>query len=124
MVTSATTFSRSGLSDWVVQRFSAIVLAVYTVVVLGWLICTGSDVNYANWSAFMGCIAMRIGSTLVLLSLVAHAWVGLWSVLTDYVTTRQIGSVATALRLIAQFGIAVVLFAILVWGLVVVWGGL
>jgi len=32
---SATSFSRSGLSDWLIQRVSAIILAAYTVWLFG-----------------------------------------------------------------------------------------
>jgi succinate dehydrogenase / fumarate reductase membrane anchor subunit len=34
---SATSFSRSGVSDWILQRVSAVILAVYFVVIIGWL---------------------------------------------------------------------------------------
>ena len=37
---SATSFSRSGLSDWLLQRVSAIVLAAYTVWLGGWFLIT------------------------------------------------------------------------------------
>ena len=36
MVTSATSLGKSGLSDWIIQRVTAVVIAVYVVVVLGW----------------------------------------------------------------------------------------
>ena len=36
---SATSFSRSGTSDWIAQRVSAVILAVYFVVIVGWLLC-------------------------------------------------------------------------------------
>ena len=35
MVTSATSLTRSGLSDFVVQRVSAVILALYTLCVVG-----------------------------------------------------------------------------------------
>jgi hypothetical protein len=35
---SATSFSRSGVSDWIAQRVSAVILAVYFVVIVGWLL--------------------------------------------------------------------------------------
>jgi succinate dehydrogenase / fumarate reductase membrane anchor subunit len=35
MVTSATNFSRTGLSDWLVQRVSAVVLLAYSLFVFG-----------------------------------------------------------------------------------------
>ncbi len=34
------------------------------------------------------------------LSLIAHAWIGMWQVFTDYVTTRQMGPSAKGLRLV------------------------
>ncbi len=36
---------------------------------------------------------------LAILSLIAHAWIGMWQVFTDYVTTRQMGPSAKGLRL-------------------------
>jgi succinate dehydrogenase / fumarate reductase membrane anchor subunit len=43
---------------------------------------------------------MKILSLLAVLSLVAHAWIGMWQVFTDYVTTRQMGPSASGLRLV------------------------
>ena len=63
---SATSFSRSGTSDWIAQRVSAVILAVYFVVIVGWLLCT-SEVNYDAWHSFMTCTTMRIFSVLALL---------------------------------------------------------
>ena len=62
MVTSVTSLGRNGLSDWLIQRVSAAILAVYTVVVLGWLITQG-EVTYDAWSGFMGCLLMQIANT-------------------------------------------------------------
>ena len=38
MVTNVTSFSRNGLSDFVLQRVTAVVLAVYTLCVVGWFL--------------------------------------------------------------------------------------
>ncbi|MHC9036599.1 succinate dehydrogenase, hydrophobic membrane anchor protein, partial [Cobetia marina] len=38
MVNNITNFSRSGLSDWVLQRVSAVVLAAYSVFMVGYLL--------------------------------------------------------------------------------------
>ncbi|MFN3714342.1 MAG: succinate dehydrogenase, hydrophobic membrane anchor protein [Alcanivoracaceae bacterium] len=122
MVTSVTSLGRSGVADWLVQRVSAVILAVYTVVVLGWLVSQG-EVSYEAWSAFMGCAAMKIANTFVIVSICAHAWIGLWTVTTDYLTTRQIGSTATGLRLLVQLVIALLTLVFLLWGLMIIWGG-
>ncbi len=118
---SATSFSRSGLSDWIIQRVSAVILAVYFVVIVGWLICAG-DVTYTAWHDFMTTTCMRIFSLLAILSLAAHAWIGMWTVFTDYLTVRQMGTKASFIRLLAQIGMALVIFVYVVWGIMILWG--
>lgn len=121
MVTAATTFSRSGLSDWIVQRFTAVVLAAYTLLIVGYLVLN-PDLTYAQWSAFFSHICVRIFSFIVLVSIVAHGWIGLWLVLTDYVTTRLMGSPALAIRIIVLTVYALVNMVFLVWGVEILWG--
>ncbi len=119
---SATSFSRSGLSDWIVQRVSAVILAVYFVVVLGFIVCQGSAMTYELWSGFMLSTAMRIFTLLSILALAAHAWIGIWTVLTDYITTTQMGNKAVFLRLLLQVAMALVIFVFVVWGVQILWG--
>ena len=57
MVTSVTSFGRSGLYDWVVQRFTAIVLLAYTLCV-GSFVLLHPHLDYATWRGFFplpGC---------------------------------------------------------------------
>ena len=122
MVTSVTSLSRNGMSDWLIQRVSAVILAVYTIVVLGWLLTQG-EVSYEAWSGFMGCLVMQIANTFMIIAVGAHAWVGLWTVTTDYLTTRQLGAAGTVARLFAQLVIALLTLVYLLWGLVIIWGG-
>ncbi len=121
MRNSATSFSRSGLSDWLVQRVSAYILGLYFVVVLGYVVCN-SPLGYAQWHAFMTCNVMRIFSLLAVLALAAHAWIGMWTVFTDYVTERQMGAKANILRLVLQTGMALFIFVCVVWGIQILWG--
>jgi succinate dehydrogenase / fumarate reductase, membrane anchor subunit len=120
MVTSVTSFGRSGLSDWLLQRFTALVLLTYTLCVGSFLLLQ-SPVDYAAWRDYMAHPAMRVFSSMALLSLVVHAWIGLWSVSTDYLTVRTLGPRATALRVLFQGGYAAVLFAYLIWGFRILW---
>lgn len=126
-MTSATALGRNGVQDWVIQRVSAVILGIYTVGMLGWFVCQ-SPVDYATWQGLNACLAMRIVNTLVLLSLVAHAWVGVWSILTDYVTrprmqTVGLGDYATALRFAMEVVTFLWLFGSLAWGAVIIWAG-
>ncbi len=122
MVRAVTNFGRSGLSDWLVQRVSGVVLLAYFLVVGIYLLCNGEGLDYATWSGFFDGTFMRVFSTAAVLSVVAHAWIGLWAVSTDYLTERMMGGRATVLRLLFQAASAVVLFTYLVWGIQILWG--
>ena len=121
MVTAVTNLGRSGLYDWVVQRASAVVLLAYFLFIACFLL-TNPGLGYAEWKGLFGHTAMRVFSMLALLSLCAHAWIGLWGVSTDYLTTRLLGAKATALRLAFQAAYTIVLFSYLVLGIQVLWG--
>lgn len=122
MVTSVTSFGRSGLSDWLVQRVSAVVLAAYFIFMGGYLLLNGSGLDYQQWVALHQGIVMRVFSLLAILSLAAHAWIGLWAVLTDYVTARLMGPKATVLRILLQLGMIVVTAIYVVWAINILWG--
>lgn len=127
MMNSATTLGRSGLSDWLVQRISAVILGIYTIGLLGWFLCQ-SPVDYAAWQGLNACTAMRIANTLALLALIAHAWIGVWTILTDYVTRPRmaavgLGDYATALRIVLEVVTFLWLFGSLAWGAVIIWAG-
>ena len=121
VVKSVTSFARNGVADWIVQRVSGVVLLAYFVVVGGYLLSAGSSLDYAQWSAFFSSTFMRVFSTAAVLSVVAHAWIGLWAVSTDYLTERMMGSKGLALRLAFQALSGVVLFTYLVWGIQILW---
>lgn len=121
MVTAVTSLGRSGLSDWLIQRFTAVVLAAYTVFIVAFILLH-PQLTYEEWSALHNQLWMRIFSLLVLVSLAAHGWIGLWAVLMDYVTSRMMGGKAFFLRVSALTIYAVVTMAYLVWGIEILWG--
>ena len=75
MVTSVTSFSRTGLSDWLIQRVTSLVLLAYFLLIANQL--TGS-VDYTSWRALFDQTWMKVFTLMAALSLVAHAWIGLW----------------------------------------------
>lgn len=114
---SATGLTGSGSRDWVVQRLSAIVLAVYTLVVFGWILChsLSNTLDYVNWHDFMMALPMKLFSLLTILALAGHAWIGMWTIFTDYIN----GSVAVRLVLQAATVISIVVFVL--WGVQIFW---
>jgi len=121
MITNVTSFGRSGLSDWLLQRTTAIVMAVYVVFVTFYLL-TNPDLQYDQWLALNSHICMKVLNVLTVLSIAIHAWIGLWAVLTDYVTVRLLGPKATPLRIIFQLGMILVTLVYVIWALDIVWG--
>ena len=94
MVTNVTNFSRSGLYDWMAQRVSAVVLAAYFLFLLGYLLFN-PGLTYADWHGLFSHTVMRIFSLLALVALSVHAWVGMWTISTDYLTPMALGKAAT-----------------------------
>ncbi len=118
MVTAVTSLARSGLADWLVQRVSAVILLAYFGYV-GFLLLGGID--YAQWSALFDRSWMKVFTLLALLSLAAHAWIGMWGVLTDYLTERLLGPKGNVLRIGVQLLVSLALVVYVIWGVQVVW---
>lgn len=112
-IKSATGLTGSGSRDWIMQRISAVVLAVYSIVVVGFFLF--NDVNFEAWQGFMMSLPMKLFSLVAVLSLVAHAWVGMWTVFTDYVKS-------SGLRLVLQSLVIIAVLVYLFWGVMIFWG--
>jgi len=119
MVIAVTSLGRSGLYDWLMQRVSAVILLAYFLYV-GWVVACGVD--YGAWKELFSLTWMRVFSMLALVSLVVHAWVGLWSVFTDYFTERMLGATGNMLRLVAEVVCGIAMFTYVVWGIQILWG--
>lgn len=114
MVTSITSFGRSGLYDWMIQRVTAIILMLYTIFMIGYLLMSPAQ-DYEQWKALFDNTAMRIFSLLAILSFAAHVWIGLWSVSTDYIK-------ATGVRFMFQSATGLLTFIYVTWGIQILWG--
>ena len=118
MVTAVTSFGRSGLSDWLVQRVSAVILLAYFIT-LG--VSIGDGVTYAEWKALFEQTWMRVFSVMAVLSLAAHAWIGIWAVLTDYLTERMMGAKGNVLRFVCQILSSLAVFVYVIWTIQILW---
>ena len=121
MVTSVTSFGRSGLYDWLIQRVGGSVMAAYVIFIVAYL-ALNPELTYEQWHALFGQLWVRVFSLVTLLSFISHAWIGLWAVLTDYLTVRMMGPKATVLRIFAQMVLGGVAITYLVWGIEILWG--
>jgi len=114
MVTSITSFGRSGLYDWMIQRVTAVVLLCYTIFMIGYL-AFGADLSYDMWKGLFEGTAMRIFTLLAVLSFAAHVWIGMWSVSTDYIKP-------TGARFLFQSACGLLTFIYVVWSIQILWG--
>ncbi len=121
MVMNVTNLGRSGLSDWIVQRFSAIILAAYSLCILA-SFAMNPDMDFETWSSIFDNNAMRLFSLITLLALCAHAWIGMWTISTDYMTSLQLGKSATFFRIMFQAGCVLLIAVYLLWGIQIFWG--
>ncbi len=119
MVRSVTSFGRSGLSDWLVQRVSGVILLAYFLYIGAALI---GGVDYLAWREMFAGTGMRVFTLLALLSLAAHAWIGMWAVSTDYMTERLMGAKGNVLRIAFQIACSLVIFVYVIWGIQILWG--
>ena len=114
MVTNITSLTGNGLKDWLIQRVTAVILGVYFVA-LGLFFLSHPHCTYHHWSAFYQHPFFKIVNVIAILALVKHAWIGLWTITTDYLS-------CACLRVGLQMLILLGLFAELVWFLMILWG--
>ena len=95
-----------GLRDWLAQRISAVIMAVYSVIVV-WIVLAEAPLRYEAWKALFARGWMRVATLLFGVSLAWHMWVGVRDILMDYVKPDGIRltlQVATLLTIAAYLG--------------------
>lgn len=103
-----------GLRDWLAQRVTAVVMALYTLIVLfGFL--TGTNFSYEGWAGLFAQQWFKIATFVTFLSLFYHAWVGMRDVWMDYVTK------SVALRLVFQVATLLWLIGCAGWAAQIIW---
>lgn len=120
-VRNVTSLSRSGLSDWLLQRVSAVILGAYMLWLLG-SILLAPEMSYSEWRDLFDSTFMRLFSLITLLAVCVHAWVGMWTIGTDYLRPAHVGKSATTIRLIYQAGCVLLIVVYLLWGISIFWG--
>jgi succinate dehydrogenase / fumarate reductase membrane anchor subunit len=102
-----------GTRDWLAQRVTAVVMAVYTLLAIA-LVVPKLPFTYVSWQALFAQGWMRIATLLFMLSLAWHAWVGARDILMDYV--RHDG-----LRLALQVLTVLLLAGYVSWAIEILW---
>jgi succinate dehydrogenase / fumarate reductase, membrane anchor subunit len=73
-----------GFRDWLSQRVTAVLMALFTLVLLVQVIF-GGEMGYVKWSGIFAAQWMKVLTFIVIVSLAYHVWVGMRDVWMDYI---------------------------------------
>ena len=103
-----------GLRDWLAQRITAALMALFTLLVLAQVIFSKGPIGYDKWSGIFSSQWMKTLTFVVIVALLLHVWVGMRDIWMDYVKPASINLVLndfTIVWLVACAG----------WGIQVLW---
>ena len=103
-----------GLSAWLLQRLTAVVMAAYTLVV-AFVLLACPPASHEEWKNLFASGYSRVATMLFMVALLYHAWVGVRDIIMDYVKP-------TGIRLALQAAAGTVLVYYLVWSASILWG--
>ena len=99
-----------GIRDWLVQRATAVLMALFTIVLLARVLLSSGPIGYDTWAAIFAPQWMKALTFAVIVALIWHAWVGACSIWYDYgkpAGVRLLLQALTAIWLVACGGWAV-----------------
>lgn len=102
-----------GLGDWLKQRFTAVAMIVYTLILMV-AFFGGRNFSYDGWAGLFSHAWMKVATLIAFFSLAFHAWVGVRDIWMDYVKP-------TAIRLLLQVGTIAWLVACVAYLVIVLW---
>lgn len=112
MVSRVVTGAQYGLRDWLAQRITAAVMALYSAGMAGWLL--SHDLDYDMWTSLFSHDLVRTLTLLFLLSLFYHAWVGVRDIVMDYVKPA-------GMRLLLHAAVILLLILYAIWSVQILW---
>ncbi|MDR2852266.1 MAG: succinate dehydrogenase, hydrophobic membrane anchor protein [Burkholderiaceae bacterium] len=103
-----------GLRDWLAQRLTGALMALFTIVVLVQVLFTSGPIGFEAWSGIFAHQWMKVLSFAVVVALAYHAWIGVRDIWMDYV--QPVG-----VRLVLEFLSIVWLVGCLGWAVEALW---
>jgi succinate dehydrogenase membrane anchor subunit len=103
-----------GLRDWLSQRITAALMAIFTLLVLAQVVFSRGPIGYDKWAGIFAAQWMKVLTFVVIASLLWHVWVGMRDVWMDYIKPVW-------LRLTLQVFTIVWLTACAGWAIQVLW---
>jgi succinate dehydrogenase / fumarate reductase membrane anchor subunit len=114
MVNRVVVGAHYGLRDWLIQRVTAVVMALFSVAMAGYLLLQ-SHMDYDGWTELFSSQLVRTFTLLFLMSLFYHAWIGMRDIVMDYVKSA-------AVRLLIHVLVILALLLYTIWSVEILWG--
>lgn len=103
-----------GLRDWLAQRVTAALMALFTLLVLAQVLFTKGPIGYDKWAGIFSSQWMKVLTFVVIIAMLYHVWVGMRDIWMDYI--KPVG-----VRLGLQVFTLVWLIACAGWAIQVLW---
>ena len=103
-----------GVRDWLAQRITAALMALFTLLLLAQVIFSKGPIGYDKWAGIFSSQWMKVLTFTIIIALAYHVWVGMRDIWMDYI--KPVG-----LRLALQVFTMVWLLACAGWGIQVLW---
>ena len=103
-----------GLRDWLAQRITAGLMALFTLILLAQVLFTSGPLGYEVWAGIFAAQWMKLLTFVVVIALLYHVWVGMRDIWMDYV--KPVG-----VRLVLHVFTLVWLVACAGWAFSVLW---
>ena len=103
-----------GLRDWLAQRVTAALMALFSLLVLAQVLLTKGPIGYDKWAGIFSSQWMKVLTFVVIIAMLYHVWVGMRDIWMDYI--KPVG-----VRLGLQVFTLVWLIACAGWAIQVLW---
>lgn len=114
MLNRVVTGAHYGLRDWLAQRVTAVIMALFVLFIAGYLLLQ-PVVNYDVWTSLFSNNVTRSFALLFLLCLFYHAWIGVRDIVMDYVKPAGV-------RFIIHVVVILALLMYAIWSVQILWG--
>jgi len=105
--------ARRGTEIWLLQRASALLMAVCLPLLLAYVLLQGPH-DYWTWRALFAPLPAKLAVLLFVAAMLVHGWIGLREILIDYLHPL-------ALRLALYLASAILYLGCLVWTADILW---
>jgi succinate dehydrogenase / fumarate reductase membrane anchor subunit len=103
-----------GLRDWLAQRVTAVLMALFTVLVLAQVLLSKGPIGYDKWAGIFSAQWMKALTFTIIIAMLYHVWVGVRDIWMDYIKS-------VSLRLSLQVFSIVWLVSCAGWAIQVLW---